>query len=93
MAPEEGIRLLARRVVDHKLVDIGKLQLSIAALQSHCNPVDKELNAAFVLEELKKLWSFPRKVIIMWKCLLQIKKSLLNQSSFKLIHFFAYFYF
>ncbi|CAK8677932.1 unnamed protein product [Clavelina lepadiformis] len=63
MAPEEGIRLLARRVVDHKLVDIGKLQLSIAALQSHCNPVDKELNAAFVLEELKKLWSFPRKAM------------------------------
>jgi len=62
MDPEEGNILMTQRIISLKLADIARLRLSIAALRRQKNSVVHELNAAFVQEELKKLWSFPRKV-------------------------------
>ena len=60
---DEGIQTT---IVDHvvrlKLNEIARLRVMCTAFQYRHGNVDQQLNATFILEELKKLWSFPRKV-------------------------------
>ncbi|XP_078483613.1 protein unc-80 homolog isoform X2 [Ciona intestinalis] len=63
MEQNESTPIMASKVVHLKLAEISKLCLSLTALRSQRNPVDRELNATFVQDELKKLWSFPKKAM------------------------------
>lgn len=61
---EEGETKLCERVIDLKLIEIGRLIFIIGLLQGQKQWADKELNATYIQDDLKRLWSFPRKVNI-----------------------------
>ena len=63
MSKEESESKLSHRVIEIKLSEIGKLRFIIQSLFCQNQLTDRELNADYLQEEFKKLWSFPRKVI------------------------------
>ena len=63
MSSDEGEEKLSHRVVELKLAEIGKLRFTIEGLFCQKNLTEKELNATYLQDEFKRLWSFPRKVL------------------------------
>ena len=61
MSVEEAEKRSSERVVGLKLAEIGRLRFAIESLFCPKNLTDRELNATFLQDEFRKLWSFPRK--------------------------------
>ena len=62
MNADESTTKLSQRVIELKLAEIGRLVFIIGILQTQKHWADKELNATYIQDDLKRLWSFPRKV-------------------------------
>ena len=62
MEPDKNESKLSHRIVELKLAEIGRLRFTIESLRCQKQQTDKELNATYLQDEFKRLWSFPRKV-------------------------------